>query len=193
MALVICPDCGHEISENADICPNCGFPLQKFLEENRITNIHGVLICPKCADLYNGRYTTWGLPQRIKCEYCNSTLIQTKEDRDYLFTTYGSKAKEQEYNDKCIELAKQYGNNQFDEQMYEYRINKLHEEVQESIKNMNKQNKPQNTNTPHCPTCNSTNIHKISVTSKALNAGLFGLLSNKRKKQFHCNNCGYEW
>lgn len=48
-------------------------------------------------------------------------------------------------------------------------------------------------NTPHCPTCSSTNIKKISTTSKAVNVALFGFLGNKRKKQFHCNNCGYEW
>ena len=27
MALVICPDCGHEISEYANMCSNCGLPL----------------------------------------------------------------------------------------------------------------------------------------------------------------------
>ena len=48
-------------------------------------------------------------------------------------------------------------------------------------------------NIPKCPTCQSTNIKKISATSKATNAVLFGLFGNKRKKQFHCNNCGYEW
>lgn len=48
-------------------------------------------------------------------------------------------------------------------------------------------------NTPKCPTCQSTNIKKISATSKATNAVLFGLFGNKRNKQFHCNNCGYDW
>lgn len=48
-------------------------------------------------------------------------------------------------------------------------------------------------NIPKCPTCDSTNIHKISTVSKAINAGMFGLFGNKRKKQFHCDNCGYEW
>jgi len=48
-------------------------------------------------------------------------------------------------------------------------------------------------NIPHCPTCNSTNLKKISTTSKAINAVAFGLLGNKRKKTFHCNSCGYEW
>ena len=44
-----------------------------------------------------------------------------------------------------------------------------------------------------CPTCNSTNIKKISTTSKAVNTALFGIFGNKRKMQFRCNSCGYEW
>lgn len=46
---------------------------------------------------------------------------------------------------------------------------------------------------PHCPTCNSTDIKKISTTAKATNTILFGILGTKRHKTFHCNNCGYEW
>lgn len=46
---------------------------------------------------------------------------------------------------------------------------------------------------PKCPTCSSTNITRISTTAKVINAGMFGLLGNKRKKTFHCNNCKYEW
>lgn len=48
-------------------------------------------------------------------------------------------------------------------------------------------------NIPKCPTCQSTNIKRVSGTSKAVSVAMFGLLSQKVKKQFHCNNCGYEW
>ena len=48
-------------------------------------------------------------------------------------------------------------------------------------------------NKPKCPTCNSTNLKKISTTSKVVNTAVFGLFGTKRFKQFHCNNCGYEW
>ena len=48
-------------------------------------------------------------------------------------------------------------------------------------------------NKPKCPTCSSTNISKISTMSKAGSVAMFGLLSQKVKKQFHCNNCSYEW
>lgn len=48
-------------------------------------------------------------------------------------------------------------------------------------------------NKPKCPTCQSTNIKKVSGTSKAISVAMFGLFSQKVKKQFHCNNCDYEW
>lgn len=46
---------------------------------------------------------------------------------------------------------------------------------------------------PKCPTCGSTKIKRISASSKVGNIMLFGLFGNKRKKQFHCNDCKYEW
>ena len=45
-------------------------------------------------------------------------------------------------------------------------------------------------NKPKCPTCNSTNIKKISGLSKAGSVAMFGIFSQKVKKQWHCNNCG---
>ena len=54
-------------------------------------------------------------------------------------------------------------------------------------------NKLQNYNTPKCPTCNSTNIKKISGLSKAGSVAMWGLLSRKVHKQWHCNQCGSEW
>lgn len=48
-------------------------------------------------------------------------------------------------------------------------------------------------NIPKCPTCNSTNIQKISTTSKVIGASLFGLFSKNAISQFKCNNCGYKW
>ncbi|MBD5136046.1 MAG: hypothetical protein HDT39_08825 [Lachnospiraceae bacterium] len=54
-------------------------------------------------------------------------------------------------------------------------------------------NAVRNTLSPKCPTCSSTNLKKISVTSKAVNTAMFGIFGTKRHKTFHCNNCGYEW
>ena len=48
-------------------------------------------------------------------------------------------------------------------------------------------------NIPTCPTCGSTDLHRISNTEKAVNTGIFGLFGTKRNKTFRCNNCKYEW
>ena len=49
-------------------------------------------------------------------------------------------------------------------------------------------------NTPHCPTCGSTNIEKISGANKVGKALLFGVLAaGSISKTFRCRNCGYKW
>ena len=48
-----------------------------------------------------------------------------------------------------------------------------------------------NTPTVTCPFCQSTNCKKISGTSKAASATVFGLFAlGKVTKTWHCNNCG---
>lgn len=63
----------------------------------------------------------------------------------------------------------------------------------EERKQMEEKVKQESSNTPKCPTCSSTNISRISTTAKVVNVAMFGLLGQKRKHQFRCNSCGYEW
>jgi len=35
MALIFCPDCGKEVSDNANICPNCAYPLSKLRNQTQ--------------------------------------------------------------------------------------------------------------------------------------------------------------
>jgi predicted RNA-binding Zn-ribbon protein involved in translation (DUF1610 family) len=49
-------------------------------------------------------------------------------------------------------------------------------------------------NVPTCPTCGSTNVEKISTSSKVGAAVLVGIFAlGKISKTFKCNNCGYQW
>lgn len=48
-------------------------------------------------------------------------------------------------------------------------------------------------NKPKCPTCQSTNVSKISGVKRWLTTGLFGLASSDIGKTMKCNNCGYKW
>ena len=161
MGLIICPDCGEKISEHSEICIKCGFPLQKFLKEHNITNVSGVLVCPKCANIYNGwDMVRYDLPQHLKCEYCGTIVVQTNEDIEEIF-----KLKDKEHNEKSIELAKELGNNQFDENAFNDRLYKIHQEVQDYIKQIDSKNQQsQQSNQPKCPTCGSINIEKISAS-----------------------------
>lgn len=123
----------------------------------------------------------------------------------------------QKYNLKLIDTNKVYwflANNQEDEAIrclmplveYDYIIAKKivqlyaaseQEQIEDGrvrIQNGVKQEfEIRNTNIPKCPTCSSTNLKKISATSKVVNTAMFGIWGTKRYKQFHCNNCGYEW
>lgn len=45
----------------------------------------------------------------------------------------------------------------------------------------------------HCPNCQSTNIKRISMTSRAISGLAVGLLSSSIGKTFKCHNCGYKW
>lgn len=50
-----------------------------------------------------------------------------------------------------------------------------------------------NPNQPKCPTCGSTNIEKISTTSRVTHGLMFGLFSKTARSQFKCKNCGNKW
>lgn len=46
---------------------------------------------------------------------------------------------------------------------------------------------------PKCPTCGSTDVEKISATSKVVGGAMFGIFSSNVRNTMHCKNCGYKW
>lgn len=46
---------------------------------------------------------------------------------------------------------------------------------------------------PRCPTCGSTRVKKISMTSKAVGGAMFGIFSSNIRNTFKCESCGYKW
>lgn len=50
MALINCPECGKQISDQAASCPNCGMPRQKTVNASLSTTPkkQEVIRCPKC-------------------------------------------------------------------------------------------------------------------------------------------------
>ena len=49
MALIKCPECKHEISDKAEICPNCGYNVGRFIKSPKVKQrkriIKTVIIC----------------------------------------------------------------------------------------------------------------------------------------------------
>lgn len=77
----------------------------------------------------------------------------------------------------------------FDQECWDRRVEIIYKQNNELLKN----DKIKQANVPKCPTCNSTDIKKISVMSKAVGATMFGLFSKTARSQFKCKSCGYTW
>lgn len=184
MALVYCPECKHEISSKASSCTKCGFPIAKFLKDNNLDDFEHLKICPKCG-CFNSSNIAEYVPVRLKCKYCNTMVVQTDlTEEDY-------ENMKKEYDDEKERIAyicNKYGGNVFSSDSFDYRVETL---ITKPFSDTYKLDP--DINVPTCPTCGSHNIKKITGTTKASNAILFGLFGNKRTKQFHCNTCGYEW
>lgn len=175
--LVVCPECKNEVSQYAESCPNCGFPIVRFMEENKLTDIKKVEICPKC-----GRFSEGSL-YYLKCDYCGSTMAQT----DLTMDEWISVLMKKDAFSFVEDMANKYGNNQFSEEMFNARMGHNHSNSHTGGQ------KKEETNVPKCPTCGSTKIRKISGTKRAASILGFGILSNNIGKTYECLNCKYKW
>ena len=88
------------------------------------------------------------------------------------------KTKEEILNDYAtIHKIKEIREKEYEQRVEQARIAQANAQAQELL------------NKVHCPYCNSTNCKKISGVSKATSVAMFGIFSQKVKRQWHCNNC----
>jgi len=160
--LIQCPECGKQISDKANSCPNCGCSINKINIHDNYCLIDGVKY--DFTDIINilpkvGNKDTDVHPSYIMGMIRRKTPLDPKSSQKLADIILSTKEIPNDFNG-AIDTFK----------------------ISQSQSNI-----------PHCPTCNSTDIKKISTTAKVTNIAMFGLLGNKRKKTFHCNNCKYEW
>lgn len=199
-----CPGCDRSVSnkmleENNNCCPYCGL---SYDDKEKVEDMKKGYVCPKCADIYtNVRYRN----SNGTCIYCGSKLVQTDVTTRELYDMTSDEETFDEVKDKARIIANKYGDFQFSETAYNEK-RRIQREENEAIKRRSQASnssatsssfssvaQQSNTNIPHCPTCGSTNIKKISTTSKVVGAGLFGLFSKTARSQFECKDCGYKW
>lgn len=145
--------------------------------------------CPICA---RNKDDSFGMQHHVY-GYINTSIFEIQEDKclmghdtiqlsmpceDYEILTHIST--ESSFIDAMVKLH--------DEDIVEYELK------MSQFKSQLSQTQVRNeSNKPKCPTCNSTNIEKISVGKKAVGGFMFGLLSSDVRKSMHCKNCGYKW
>lgn len=64
---------------------------------------------------------------------------------------------------------------------------------EQTLGEVSSQSADQANNIPKCPTCGSTNIETINLSTRAAATVLLGVVSNTARKQMVCKNCGYKF
>lgn len=191
--MVHCPGCKKTVSYYADTCPDCGFPIQKFISEHNIQDIKKVHICPKCAELYAGiNYEKQ--PLYMTCEFCNTPMLETDADSAEVYFEKHLNWQNPDVDGLAIKILSKYDIKP-DQSAVQHRYDvlkrrKQDEERQERIQEQANIPAP---NIPKCPVCGSTNIEQIGAFNRAASTVAFGIASSKIGKQWHCKNCGYNF
>lgn len=144
--------------------------------------------CEKCGQHYDISDKRLGDLKNVTCTGCCSVGYFKPVPEKYL--NNGRWGINKNLQEQFIENIVKSSPN-FDQECWNRR--EAFKEIQKHNEELLEKYKIEQTNAPKCPTCSSTNLRKITTTSKAVNTALFGLFGTKRHKTFHCNNCGYEW
>lgn len=164
--IFFCKSC-NETGRNSESLKSGYFP------ENQLDYYRGYIDEVACNDI-------------SVCPYCNHNLIEAEiSNADYVLLS-----KVSNFNRQLLDAMVDLHKNDIIE--YELKMSQFRNQYEQGQQTQKRESSG-NSNIPKCPTCSSTNITRISATSRVINAGMFGLLGNKRKKTFHCNNCKYEW
>lgn len=186
MALISCPECKRMVSDRAEACIHCGYPLsakEVVIDQSRLNTtslIEDITIdFSEAINLfYNGKKSK-------SLDVILSALkpIKKKYSRDlgtsircyigvYLYA-FGEVPENVD-----LAIASKYGLNDIEPII---------------IKCIDDDRALTRGPLPTCPTCGSTTIAKLGVLDRAISFELVGFASNKIGKSFKCRNCGYTW
>lgn len=163
MSLIICPECGKQISDKAELCVHCGYPLKQLKNKN-------ILICTidgtdydftEALNEINDWYKQYPEPsQDIKRKYIldmKSRIKNLTKMNDYAASVFSSDIIINRHIPRTFSSA-------------EYPEPSLI------------------INTPRCPKCGST---AITTGPRGINF-TFGLIGASKTVN-RCANCGHTW
>ena len=145
------------------------------------------VFCDKCGRV------CFGSPYReTKCDICGSLMKHVPEKyigENEILTDKQCRERVNEPNGLYEELVKT--SPEFDQYLFDHRDEILAKQSAEFNAKMahGKAVLEEASRRVTCSYCGSTNVKKISFTSRTVSTGLFGLGSKKIGKQWHCNNC----
>ena len=119
--------------------------------------------CPKCL---KASWTKDGIGET--CIFCNTKMKKS------IYATYD------EVHQFCENHPELKDSPEFSQEAYNKRVNYVPVDYM-------------SVNAVTCPYCSSTNTKKTSGRSKAGSVAMFGIFSQKVKKQWHCNGCGSDF
>lgn len=192
MSKVFCPECKKILSQYAESCPDCGFPIAKYIKNANLTDFSKTFVCPKCGNWSD----TNSIVGTIMCEYCHTPMYQTIEDERVTGKATAYPKTNEEQDAYIYSLLERCGKtDEYSEEAHQNFRRKLHKWAEEERKKpsepvVQNTSTASSTNQPHCPVCQSTNIEKIGMFKRMLSTSMFGIASDKVGKQWHCKSCG---
>ena len=164
MALIKCPECGKEISDKAQACIHCGYPIRNNILHNEAPSPQ-MYLYPRllCMCIIITVLAIFGIIVFLKDENILVSVvcacIAVFWDGVY-----------------CVFLKREID---------DYKFAKANPDLyRETVVS----------SVVECPYCHSTDTTKISTASKAVHTAFFGIFSMSRNsKQWHCNKCGSDF
>lgn len=142
-------------------------------------------ICPTCkkekiqGKFYKNGYIDCYEDTATKCPYGHPIIMTSMPDDD--FTILAKISDSTDFYDAMIKLH--------DDDIIEYELKMSQFRSQVEAQEAEAERKKAEDSKPRCPYCNSTNLTKVSGTSRFASTLMFGIGSKKIGKQWKCNNC----
>lgn len=172
MALMKCPECHKEISDQAVSCPNCGYPIREKLKQKKEKEAHRKQAQQQQQINYNFEYkgvqvNGKHVASAIRREDIGLALVHAEED---IVSKIPSELRTYNEAERVVEEVR----------------------ARFSVQPRSLSQLPKSP-TLTCPTCGRHNVRQISYAERGVSAGIFGLFSKTARSQFECKDCGYKW